>query len=139
MLILDIFRHIPFFASLSETELRGLYEDITLEFYPAGHHIFKEGEKADALYILREGQVKVYKKEGEHQKHLAVLLKNDVFGEMALIENSTRTASILPLQDTECFVIKKPVLERLLQNKKVLREQLAIVYKERILRNKSYG
>lgn len=72
--------------------------------YRAGDVIFAEGDYSTDAYIVRRGRVEVYvTRDGERQ--LAVLHEGTVFGELALLTDQVRTASVRALDDTELIVI----------------------------------
>jgi len=55
--------------------------------------IFSEGEAGDKMYIIQEGSVRITKKIGGTEHILAVLVKGDFFGEMAIVNQEPRTAT----------------------------------------------
>lgn len=98
-----------------DTELIGSYQSITIGFskdelasfskigkhkrYTAGSIFYNEGDLADSFFIIIDGVAEIFKKTinefDEHSIHIiATLSKDDVVGEMALIENNQRSASV---------------------------------------------
>jgi len=74
--------------------------------------IFNEGAKADAAYILTEGQVEISGIIEGHKKVFAILNPISIFGEMALLsEDGTRTATAIPLEDSKIIVVTKDDLQ----------------------------
>ena len=69
--------------------------------FKAGEAIFREGEKADTMYVIRSGEV-VIERAG---KVVATLPKGSMFGEMALIDGSPRSATARAKTDCEVAVI----------------------------------
>ena len=63
------------------------------EIYPAGAPIFIEREKGNSLYIILEGQVKITKFLDGKDILLGIMRTKDIFGEMALLDNSPRSAT----------------------------------------------
>jgi CRP-like cAMP-binding protein len=59
-----------------------------------GEFIFREGETAQFAYVVKSGAVEVLKIASDDQKVLAELGPNAIFGEMALIDGSPRSASV---------------------------------------------
>ncbi|WBV67825.1 cyclic nucleotide-binding domain-containing protein [Legionella pneumophila] len=111
-----------------DTELIWSYQSITIGFskdelasfskigqhkhYTAGSIIYNENDLADSFFIIIDGVAEIFKKTidefGEHNIHiLATLSKDDVVGEMALIENSRRSASVKA--KTDLSVIEYPL------------------------------
>jgi len=65
--------------------------------YGDGHAIVRQGELGDCMYVIQEGQVEVIYRKGEKEFCLAVLGPGDFFGEMALIDQQVRSATVRAL------------------------------------------
>ncbi len=87
-------------------------------YYKSNTVLFKEGEKADKFFILREGLVKIVKTSPEMQITINTIEAGEVFGEMGLITNKPRNASGITL--TECFIISlnEQILDTLITTNK---------------------
>ena len=72
--------------------------------YRKGDVILVEGNNASEVYVLKRGSVEVYR-EGPPEQRLAVLCSPSTFGEMALISEQPRSASIRALDDVEVSVL----------------------------------
>jgi CRP-like cAMP-binding protein len=72
-----------------------------------GELLFNEGDKGDAMYLIREGKIKITKGRGSDETVLAVLKEGDFFGEMAIIDGSPRSATATAVADTSLLVIDK--------------------------------
>ncbi len=86
-------RNVSIFESLPDAaidRLKSVCELVTVE---PGTPIVKEGDAADAMFIIRLGQVRVSKKLAGGDLTLAYLTKGDCFGEIGLLGNSTRTTT----------------------------------------------
>ncbi len=70
-----------------------------------GETVFEEGESGDQMFIIQNGKVRVSKKIGGREHILAVLGKGDFFGEMAIVTNATRAATVKAVTQVEllCF------------------------------------
>ena len=70
-----------------------------------GETVFEEGESGDQMFIIQNGKVRVSKKIGGREHILAVLGKGDFFGEMAIVTNATRAATVKAVSQVEllCF------------------------------------
>jgi CRP-like cAMP-binding protein len=71
-----------------------IFEKLVRQF-PTGAAIFREGDFGDAMYIVQSGEAEVRKKAGDHEKLLYHLNPGDFFGEMALIDRSPRSATVI--------------------------------------------
>lgn len=59
-----------------------------------GRTLFEEGDPADALYLIRSGMVKISKRSGDREVVLSYLVAGNFFGEVSLLPDATRTASV---------------------------------------------
>jgi CRP-like cAMP-binding protein len=82
----------------------------------AGEMVFKEGDPADAFYIIGSGQVRVFvRHENSIERELSVRGPGDHFGEGALLTGATRTASVEGLSDADLIVLPKERFDSLLR------------------------
>jgi len=72
-----------------------------------GDVLFREGERGDVMYLIREGKIKITKGGDDDEKVLAVLKEGDFFGEMAIIDGSPRSASAIAATSSSLLVIDK--------------------------------
>jgi len=85
----------PMFRDLPSRGMRAIRDLCHLRDYKTDEHIFREGEPGVGMYVILEGLVDIYKKDGKHERHLATLETGDFFGELALLEEQPRTASAM--------------------------------------------
>lgn len=105
--IIPILQKIPLFSDLSEDSHKEIVDRIILEYYPANTVIFSEGEMGSKLYIIKSGLVKIFKHEQDKEIELSILGQNEFFGEMALISDEPRYASVRTLEESEIFTLNK--------------------------------
>jgi CRP/FNR family cyclic AMP-dependent transcriptional regulator len=77
--------------------------NIETKFIKAGGVIFREGDEAHELFVIKSGQVRIQL----GNRTLAELSANDVFGEMALIDNEPRSATALAVTDVELVAVSE--------------------------------
>ncbi len=111
---IELLRRLPLLAGLSESDLEQLYAQAQQLKLPAGHLLIQEGTPGDALYILINGQLEVSKYAATHDVKLDVRRPGDVVGEMSLLDNSPRAASVRTLTESEVLMISKEMFERVL-------------------------
>ena len=86
----ETLRSFPAFSGLGDDDLKALV-DAAQEFHlPAGWPLVQEGIPADAVYILSEGQARVF----YERRQVATVGIGDVIGEMALLEGGQRKATV---------------------------------------------
>ncbi|NOH02571.1 MAG: cyclic nucleotide-binding domain-containing protein [Chloroflexi bacterium] len=94
------------FNGLAENELAEMAALTDLRAYPPDHVLCHEGAYEEIFYILAEGNAQISKKigEGEGELILRIVGRGDLIGEMALIQNAPRAATVRTL--TECRVLE---------------------------------
>ena len=90
---------------LSPAEIKFLLRQCQRCFIESGDTIFREGERGDALYYLSHGRadVSIYLSELGQGKRLQTLLRGAIFGEMAILDDKPRAATVRAIDDTKCY------------------------------------
>jgi CRP-like cAMP-binding protein/ferredoxin-like protein FixX len=99
-------RSVPLFATLSEEFIQRLKENVELVSYNQGQVICKEGEDADAFYLIRSGMVRVAQAMPGGEMVRTYLSRGDYFGEIGLLRAIKRTATCSALDAVD--VVKIP-------------------------------
>ncbi|MDH4139207.1 MAG: cyclic nucleotide-binding domain-containing protein [Coriobacteriia bacterium] len=76
-----------------------------------GDLIFKQGERGSEMYVIHSGRVRIFRTQDGHDTDLAVLGPDDFFGEMALFDDRSRSASAKAVGAAEVRVIDKAAFE----------------------------
>jgi CRP-like cAMP-binding protein len=106
---------VTFFDGLTAEALAMIAPVTTEETYPYGTRIFQYGDPGDKLYIILEGKVRIFREVGGMgEEALAVLGMGEVFGEMSLLDESTRSAGALAHERCRLLVITKDAFDDLL-------------------------
>jgi signal transduction histidine kinase len=114
VLMLDELRKIPLFADLSEEDLERLYQMAETVSIPAGELVLREGDSGDSLFVVLDGELEVTKRQGSQDILLALYKPGQFFGEMALLEQAPRSASVRTLQESRLLVISQVAFQTLL-------------------------
>ena len=103
-----ILKTVPLFSLLSDHQLAALFPAIQHRTYPRHSFMLRAGEKADALYVMLAGRAKVVIDDGEGREvTLTVIGPNEFFGEMSLIDDKPRSASVEAIDQCEVLYISK--------------------------------
>ena len=105
---LQILKTVPLFSSLSDEQLRVLQPCLQQRSYPRSSFILRAAEETDALYIILSGRVKVLiPDEQGREVILAVMGANEFFGEMGLLDDKPRSASVETLEACQMLRFSK--------------------------------
>ncbi len=106
-----------YFSSLSGSALTALSERIEIVNYPAGTVIVQEGAVGDAFYFVKEGQLEVTSRSPAGlEAKLAVIGREQGFGEMALLTCSIRSSSVTAVTDVMLYRLQKKDFEEMVLN-----------------------
>lgn len=114
----EILRKIPTFKNLSEKEIKIVGELTYERTYQPGEFMFEIDQPGAAMFVIEEGEVDVVRptSSGEFLV-LAVLKSGEFLGELALLDNSPRSASALVKKPTKALAIFREDLENLLKTR----------------------
>lgn len=105
---IQFLRQVTLFRSLSDKALLDLSAITIEQVVPAKTMVFKEGDKGDALFIIKNGKVNILKRNSSGMDSVLVSLgKGNVIGDMAIIDEQPRSASIETIQETSFLIITK--------------------------------
>lgn len=133
---LDALPNIPLFSDLPRDAFIELFERCPLRRFTQGERILEQGTQGDAFYVICEGKVRVFREDGGEEKQLAVLESGTFFGEMALLSEAPRTASVEgAAEDTQLLEISAAVLADLSGRYPQVAKALKKFCRERLLSN----
>jgi CRP-like cAMP-binding protein len=130
----SLLRNSEFFCGLSNEDLTEIAARLTRRVYPPGATIVREGAPADRMFIIQQGRVEVKKREGSLgiDLTLASLGEGACFGEMALLAEGPRTASVVAAMTTEVFVLIREDFSTLLREHPGISFSLNRIFAHRI-------
>jgi CRP/FNR family cyclic AMP-dependent transcriptional regulator len=104
----SIFRKVSLFADLEAGDLETLSQIATSRHVPAGTAILREAEPGDQFFVIVRGEVKVYVDSPDGREVVLTHLQaGDFFGEMALFENESRSATVTALTETDLVALSR--------------------------------
>jgi CRP/FNR family cyclic AMP-dependent transcriptional regulator len=104
-----ILKTVPLFSLFSDHQLAALFPAIQHRSYPKHSFMLRAGERSDALYIILSGRAKIVIDDGEGREvTLTTIGPSEFFGEMSLIDEKPRSASVEALESCEVLYIAKP-------------------------------
>ncbi|MEJ2217605.1 MAG: cyclic nucleotide-binding domain-containing protein [Gemmatimonadota bacterium] len=107
-------RRLPLFADLPEADLSRLCRMAERVNVPAGGAVMEEGTPGDGLYIVVAGKLEVTKRESGGEVVLAARGPGEFLGEMSLLVQGPRSATVRAIEDSELLVIQPSAFRELL-------------------------
>ncbi|MGD8567082.1 MAG: Crp/Fnr family transcriptional regulator [Gammaproteobacteria bacterium] len=108
-------RNVSLFSDFSEAELQAISNVTAVRTYPKNTIIISEGDNSDSLYAILSGKVKVYLSDDEGREIIINIQgAGEYFGELALLDDAPRSASVMTLEETRLAVISKSAFEECL-------------------------
>ncbi len=127
-----IAQRVPVFAGMSADCL--MHTLGTADHYPvkAGDPVFKEGDMGSAFYVLIAGQVSVQKQRNGDNVVLAQMGTGECFGEMALVRNAVRTATVVAIRDSVTMRFERERIDANPQSAHVIYRNIARILAARL-------
>lgn len=107
-------RKSPLFEGLSDQELQQLVNNAQPVSLRAGDSLMKQGEPGDCAYVVLQGGFEIQKQSGQSIIKIDVRKPGEIIGEMALLSNAPRSATVVAACDSETLCISQEAFERLL-------------------------
>jgi uncharacterized membrane protein len=133
LMTLEALRSVPLFASLDDADASALRSLLKLEVMPAGSVLFRKGEGGDAMYLIEGGRVRIHIRDREGEDvTLAELSGGDFFGEMAILDGKTRSASATVTEDARLAVLSREHFHAYVRRKPGLALEMLSAITERL-------
>jgi CRP-like cAMP-binding protein len=132
-------RNVPLFRNLPNDFIDTLRSRAQLEQFEPGTVICKQGDPADAFYLIRIGHVKVSQRYPGGDMVMAYLARGQFFGEIGLLGSGERTATCTALERVEAVRIGKQDFDVMIERFPEVRAQLLEVAEQRLTTNRRQG
>src|SRR5437879_1277839 len=110
----EFLRRLPIFAELPESDLEELCRSSVPASLKAGEVLIEEGSPPDSLWVITEGEFEVTKRADNQDVLLSVRKAGDPVGEMAVLEQVPRVATVRALNDSKVLEISPTAFYRVL-------------------------
>ena len=109
-------RNIALFSGLSETDMAAVSSLVVTRSFPKNTLVICEGDTSDSLYVVLSGKVKVYLSD-EEGKEVTLNMQGagEYFGELAILDEAPRSASVMTVEDTKLAVLSKAAFEKCME------------------------
>src|SRR5579862_2936268 len=124
-----VLKSVPMFGSFPEAQLRALATMVTRRSVSRGSTIMHAGDPTDSLYIVVSGRLKVMMGEADGKEVILGLIgPGEFFGEMGLVDDSPRSATVVAIEPCELLAVTKRVFKKcLVENVEVALAVLRVV------------
>lgn len=106
---------VPLFHDMNDMQLASIGAHLSLRVFEKGEYVLREGEKADSLYVIVTGNVKVFSVDPDDNSReviLKTLGSGEFFGELPMFDHETRSASVATLERCHLQVLSYRAFER---------------------------
>jgi putative ABC transport system ATP-binding protein len=129
--ICEFLKECASFSDLSPRSLSEIADKMKAYRYPPGTVIIKQGDIGEEFFLIREGSVDVTQSDGTSERHVATLTEGDFFGEIALLEDRPRNATVTARTDTLCYTLSKDEFREVLNRSPTFEDELRKAFFER--------
>jgi CRP/FNR family transcriptional regulator, cyclic AMP receptor protein len=131
--IADLLARVPLFDALSSGELGRVASVAVPRSFPKGVRVLREGDATDACYIVRTGDLRVTREHPDGRAiALATLGPGDIFGELAMLDGGTRSASVETLTDSELLALPASDVRRVIAEHGEIAAKLIVALTRRL-------
>jgi CRP-like cAMP-binding protein len=128
----ELIRKIDFFSGLDDKILNKISDACIVRQFTKGETIVRQGEMGLGLYIIARGRVKVDREQGGARTQVAELGPEQFFGDMALLDNKPRSATVTGIEDAECLLLTRDSFVKLMNKYPEIPIRMAKVLAERL-------
>jgi len=124
---------IPFFSPLNADERKKLADEATLHVFNAGEIIIREGDPGRSIYVVLDGQVRVFTRDHHgNELELAILEVSQFFGEMSFLTGKPRSGSVMALDSSVIVELGYTSMKRVVKEHPTVKKVLVAYYQQRL-------
>lgn len=127
----ELLRKVPFFTEISPADFEALAKKMKRHSVIAGEKVIAQGEADDRLFMIARGVVRISRTVNNIDVNLATLIAGDFFGEMALLHDEPRTATVTSMSPCTFYVLGRHDLNNAMDENPSIREALELVDQQR--------
>ncbi len=119
--MINLLKKAPIFARLSDDDLKKLEKDGVVGHYDKGESVVKHGEEGDSMFLIIKGQVKLtlFNRDGKSIV-LSSLNEGDFFGEFSLLDEKSRSCTVIASTDCDLFIMTRRLFFKLIREHPIL-------------------
>ncbi len=129
----ELLARVPLLSGLEPAELERIAQVAIPRSYPKGDRIFHEGDRSDACYVIRSGEVRVTREHSDGRAiALATLGPGELVGELAMLDGGARSASVETLTDVDLLAVSAADMKGLLERNADITAKLVVALTKRL-------
>lgn len=122
--IKGVLEQLHFYEHLHPSEVQALIEGFEKENAPKGETLITQGKPGEVFYILASGQVGVFLKGQLIDKRIATLGPSSYFGEMSLVSDAVRSASVVTDEDSVVYTLLRSTFNKIIMANPTLSDMI---------------
>ncbi len=131
----ELLKRVPLFSDLERRELEEIASSMKERTFRAGDTIATEGQTGIGFFVIEEGEAAVV----SGGKHLTDLCPGDFLGEIGLLRQHDRTASVIAATPVTALVMDAETFRQMAQSMPAISRQLDAAIEERLARDRLFG
>jgi CRP-like cAMP-binding protein/CheY-like chemotaxis protein len=136
MQVQEILQQVPFFKTLSESDIETIVKRLEFKTFVPSTYVCKINEPGDKMFIIISGAVKVCIYDADNQEQVVAKLEaGNYFGEMALLTDEPRTASVITTDPSEMFILHQKDFNDMLDLFPSIQIELGKIMSKRLRQN----
>ena len=129
----ELLARVPLLSGLEPTELERIAQVAIPRSFPKGARVFHEGDRSDACYVIRSGEVRVTREHSDGRAiALATLGTGELVGELAMLDGGARSASVEALTEVELLAVSATDMKGLLERNAQITAKLVVALTRRL-------
>ncbi len=129
---------IPLFHGLNNKQLKLLANRFVPRSYEAGKNIVTQGKGGEGMFVMISGRAEAVVESSDGTKNTVnEFVSRDFFGEVAMLDDGPRTASVIATEETECLVLTRSDFIALMQNDAEMAIEITVALAKRLRRTAS--
>jgi CRP/FNR family cyclic AMP-dependent transcriptional regulator len=133
--MVNLLTTIPLFHGLNNKQLRQLGNRFVARSYEAGKNIVTQGRGGEGMFVIISGRAEAVVESTDGTKTTVNEFgPRDFFGEVAMLDDGPRTASVMATQDTECLALTRSDFIALMKNDAEMATEIAVALAKRLRR-----
>ena len=129
---------IPLFHGLNNKQLKLLANRFVPRSYEAGKNIVTQGKGGEGMFVMIAGRAEAVVESSDGTKtQVNEFVSRDFFGEVAMLDDGPRTASVIATEETECLVLTRSDFIALMKNDAEMAIEITVALAKRLRRTAS--